>query len=260
MPGRGDVVLAVDVHNVHTDIGLFEGDELVEVWRLGTQAEETADVLAADLNGLLATRSLRFADIDGSIVSTTVPDLVRTWPEMARKYLGRPMLVVGPGLKTGMPIRIEHPGELGSNRLVNAVAAYRRIGGATVAVDFSTATAFDIVSADGEYLGSVFAPGIDVSFETLVSRAARLPPAIIGAPGAAIGTTTVDALNSGTVYGAAGLCDGIVRRVLDEMDDDTTVIATGSRAAFIAGYCETIDVVAPHLTLEGLSIIHDRNS
>jgi type III pantothenate kinase len=256
---RQDTVIAVDVHNVQTHIGLFEGQNLVENWWIETHADETPDVLAADLNGLLVFRGLRIQDVVGSIVSSTVPNLVRSWSEMARKYLSNPMLVIGPGLRTGMPIRIEQAGELGANRLVNAVAAYERVGRATIVVDFATAIAFDVVSDGGEYLGSVFAPGLDISFNKLLSQAAGLPQTPLGQPSAAIGRSTTEALNSGTVYGAAGLCDGIVQRIADEMEKDPAVLATGPRATFVVGFCEKIDVVDKNLTLRGLHIIHERN-
>jgi type III pantothenate kinase len=257
--GAGGAVLAVDAHNVQTHFGLFEGKELLDDWWTETEADATPDSLAADLAGMLAMRDLDFARLRGSIVSSTVPNLTRAWPRVGERYLGHPMLVVGSGLRTGMPIRIQHPGELGANRLVNAVAAYERVRRACIVVDFSTAIAFDVVSGGGEYMGSVFAPGLDISFDSLIARTASLPATTLERPVASLAGTTEEAMRFGTVYGAAGLCDGIVDRIKLEMDDDAAVLATGPRASFITEFCDTVENVDPLLTLEGLRIIHERN-
>jgi type III pantothenate kinase len=260
-------VLAVDVHNAQTHFGLFERDVLVDDWWAGTRADATPDALASDLAEMLAIRNVGFEDLRGSIVSSAVPNLSRSWPRAGAKHLGQPMLVVGTALRSGMPMRIEHPGELGANRLVNAVAAYERVKQACIVVDFSTAIAFDIVSKGGEYMGSVFAPGLDISFDKIAPRTATLPPtprqaaAPAGSPPAPpAGVAMVAAIRSGTVYGAAGLCDGIVARIQLEMDEDPVVLATGPRASFITEFCDTIEDVDTSLTLEGLRIIHARNS
>jgi len=169
------VLLAVDVGNTQTHLGAFRGEELVEHWRFATVRESTADELGAALRNLLALRRLSFDDLDGSIISTTVPQLGPEWADTARRYLGHEMLVVGPGLKTGMPIRLDNPRELGPDRLVNAVAAHARFGGPCIVVDFGTANTFDVVSAEGEYLGGIIALGVEISLEALTERAARLP-------------------------------------------------------------------------------------
>jgi len=194
-PGRSDnahVLLAVDVGNTQTHLGAFEGAELVEHWRFATVRESTADELGAALRSLLALRGFGFADIDASIVSATVPSLRPQWTAMADRYLGHEMLLVGPGLKTGMPIRYDNPREIGPDRLVNAVAGYERVGGACVIVDFGTAVTHDVVSASGEYLGGVIFPGVEISLEALTERAAALPTIDLTAPRAVLGKSTVD--------------------------------------------------------------------
>lgn len=255
-----DAVLAVDVNNTQTHVGLFEHDALVDDWWIETKADATPDALVTDLRGMLAQRKVGLEEMRGSIVSSTVPNLSRAWPRAAEECLGHPMLVVGPELQTGMPIRIEQPGELGANRLVNAVAAYERVGRACVVVDFNTAIAFDVVSTDGEYMGSMFAPGLDIAFNKPVPRVASFPPANPRQTESPAGVLMVKAIRSGTVYGAAGLCDGIVARIKLEMDDEPTILATGPRASFVAEFCDTIEDIDTSLALEGLRIIHARNS
>jgi type III pantothenate kinase len=199
------------------------------------------------------------ADLRASIVSSTVPQLGPEWSDMASRYLGHDMLVVGPGIKTGMPLRYDNPREIGADRLVNAVAAYDRIRGACVVVDFGTAITYDPVSADGEYLGGIISPGVEISMEALTTRAAKLPKIDLGPPRQLIGKTTVDAIRSGIIYGFAGQVDGIVRRLRAEMGEDTQTIATGGLAQHIVPYTETIDETDDLLTLTGLRLLHERN-
>src|SRR5438477_8300209 len=218
------MLLAVDVGNTQTHFGVFDGDDLVEHWRIATDAEATSDELAARVAGLLALRGTGFDAIDGAIVSSVVPQLTPGYQAMSERYLGVGCLLVGPGVRTGMPIRLEDPRELGADRLVNAVAAYARFGNACAVVDFGTAVTFDAVSADGEYLGGVIGPGVAISMEALAERAAKLPPIELGeplgGPAGVIGRSTHDSLQSGIVYGFAGAVDAIARRVQRELGTD----------------------------------------
>jgi len=257
---RPAVLLVVDVGNTQTHLGAYRGEELVHDWRFATVRESTADELGAKLANLLALRGLRFEALEGSIVSSTVPQLGAEWRQVGETYLGHRMLVVGPGIKTGMPIRYENPREIGADRLVNAVAAYDKIGAACVVVDFGTAITFDPVSADGEYLGGVIAPGVEISMEALTERAAALPKIDLVPPRSVIGKTTVDAIRSGVVYGFAGQVDGIVKRLRAELGAETTTIATGGLAAAIVPYTDEIDEVDDLLTLTGLRLLHERNA
>ena len=254
------MLLVVDVGNTQTHFGTFDGERLVEHWRYSTVREETADELGAKLRALLALRGQEFENVDQSIVSSTVPRLNQEWLEVGRRYLGHETMIVGTGLKTGIPIRIDNPREIGADRLVNAVAAYEKVHGAVVVVDFGTAITYDPVSADGEYLGGIITPGVEISMEALTSRAAALPRVDIAPPRSLIGKSTIDAIRSGIVYGFAGQVDSIVRRLRAEMGEDTETIATGGLAGHIVPFTETIDEVDDLLTLTGLKLLHERNA
>jgi type III pantothenate kinase len=253
------LLLVVDVGNTQTHFGTYRGDELVEHWRFATVRELTADELGARLRGLLELRGVGLADLDCSIVSSTVPQLEPEWLTMARRYLDHEMLAVGPGLRTGMPIRIDNPRELGADRLVNAVAAYERVRGPVISVDFGTAVNYDVVSAAGEYLGGVIAPGVEVSLEALTERGAKLPKIDLAPPRSPIGKSTVEAIRSGVIYGYAGQVDGIVRRLQEELGEEAQVVATGGLAGHIVPFTEVIDEVDDLLTLTGLKLLHERN-
>src|SRR4051794_8269284 len=253
------MLLVVDVGNTQTHLGTYDGDELIEHWRFATVRESTADELGAALRNLLALRGLAFGDIDASIVSSTVPQLRPEWTAMARRYLGHSMPLVGPGLKTGMPIRYDNPREIGPDRLVNAVAGYERVGGAGVIVGFGTPVTHHVVSAGGEYLGGVIFPGLEISMEALSARAAALPAIDLTPPRALIGKSTVDAIRAGVLYGYAGMCDGIIERLHDELGE-FTALATGGLAGAVVPHCRTIDIADDLLTLTGLRIIWERNS
>jgi type III pantothenate kinase len=253
------MLLVVDVGNTQTHFGVYRDGELAEHWRFATVRDSTSDEIGAVLSNLLGLRGLGFADLDASIVSSTVPELGVAWPEMAGRYLGHEMLVVGSSIRTGMPIRIDNPRELGADRLVNAVAAYDRVRGSCVVVDFGTAITYDAVSAAGEYLGGIISPGAEISIEALSSRAAKLPKVELAEPRALIGKSTVDAIRSGIVYGFAGQVEGIVRRLRHELGS-TRVIATGGLAQGVVPFIrETIDEVDDLLTLIGLRLIWERN-
>src|SRR6059058_2009151 len=227
------MLLVVDVGNTQTHIGAFRGDELLEHWRFATVRESTADELGAALRNLLALRGLGFDDLDASVASSTVPELGPEWVTTAERYLGHAMLLVGPGVKTGMPIRMENPRELGPDRLVNAVAAYERFQGPCIVVDFGTANTFDVVSGAGEYLGGIIALGIEISLEALTERAARLPKVDLEEPRSLIGKSTIDAIRSGVIFGMAAQVDGIVHRLRAELGEDADAIATGGLADHI---------------------------
>jgi type III pantothenate kinase len=253
------MLLVVDVGNTQTHIGTFEGEALVQHWRFATVRTSTADELGAALRALLALRGMEFRDLDASIVSSTVPQLRPEWTAMASRYLGHEMPVVGPGLRTGMPIRYDNPREIGPDRLVNAVAGYARLGGPCVIVDFGTAVTYDIVSRLGEYLGGVIFPGVEISLEALTERAAALPRIDLVAPRSLIGKSTVDAIRAGVVYGYAAQVDGIVGRLRAELGPETAAIATGGLAGVIVPYCESLDETDDLLTLTGLRLLWERN-
>jgi type III pantothenate kinase len=254
------MLLVVDAGNTQTHLGMFDGERLVEHWRFATVRTSTADELGAALRNLLALRGLAFADVTGAIVSSTVPQLRPEWTDMAARYLGQQMAVVGPGVRTGMPIRYDNPREIGPDRLVNAVAGHARLGGPCVVVDFGTAVTHDVVSAEGEYLGGVIFPGLEISLEALSDRAAALPKIDLTEPRTLIGKTTVDAIRSGVLYGYAAMVDGILARLRAELGAGTKALATGGLAGLVVPYCEAIDVVDDLLTLTGLRLIWERNA
>ena len=255
------VLLAVDVGNTQTHFATWDGERLVEHWRFATVRESTADELGAALRNLVELRGVGLADLNASIVSSTVPQLIPEWVEMGRRYLGHEMAVVGPGLRMGMPIRIDNPRELGADRIVNAVAAYALVGGPCVAIDFGTAITYDAVSGAGEYLGGIISPGVEVSLEALTERGAKLPTIDLAEPRSLIGKSTVDALRSGVVYGYAGQVEGIVVRLRAELGPETRTIATGGLAGYVVPYTRkgTIDAIDDLLTLKGLRLVHERD-
>jgi len=249
------VLLAVDVGNTQTMLGLFEGEQLTDHWRLATERTRTGDELGVLLGGMLDLDA-----VDGICLSTTVPPLVREWERVAARWAEAPLLVVGPGIKTGLPLRYDDPREVGPDRIVNSVAAKERYGAPCIVVDFGTSTNFDVVSPEGEYVGGVLAPGIEISMDALFARAARLVRVDFAAPETVIGKTTVAGLQSGLVYGFAGQVDGIVQRIRGELDaPEAPVVATGGLADLIAPHTATIVRVDPFLTLEGLRLVWELN-
>ena len=253
------MLLAVDVGNTQTHIGMFSDGSLVEHWRFATVRESTSDELATVLVGLLELRGLALKDIDGAIVSSVVPQLVHEYDGVSERYLGGVVKIVGPGIKSGIPIRTENPHEVGADRLVNAVAAYDHVGAACIVVDFGTAITYDVVSAEGELLGAIISPGVEISMEALSERAARLPKVELEEPKELIGRSTQASIQSGVIYGFAGQVDGIVARLRQELGVEATTIATGGLATSIARFCEEIDEVDDLLTLTGLRLLWERN-
>ena len=254
------MLLVVDVGNTQTHFGVFRGEELADHWRFATVRESTADQVGAALRNLLGLRGYSFDDLDASIVSSTVPQLEPEWTEMADRYLGHTMLVVGPGTRTGMAIRYDNPREIGADRLVNAIAIRERFGGPAVCVDFGTATTFDVVSREGEYLRGAIMTGIEISLEALSERGARLPRIDLAPPRSVIGKNTIDAIRSGVVYGYAGAIDAILRRLYDELGERADVIATGGLSHLVAPYSEEIEEIDDMLTLTGLRLLHEKNA
>ena len=253
------MLLVVDVGNTQTHFGICRAEELLEHWRFATVRQSTADQLGAALSNLLELRGYAFSDLEGSIVSSTVPQLEPEWVAMAARYLGHEMHAVGPGTKTGLAIRYDNPREIGADRLVNAVAMRARFDGPAVCVDFGTATTFDVVSEQGEYVGGSLMTGIEISLEALSERGARLPKVDLAPPKSVIGKNTIDAIRSGVVYGYAGAIDAILRRLYAELGRRPAVIATGGLSGLVVPYTEEIDEVDELLTLTGLRLLHERN-
>jgi type III pantothenate kinase len=248
------VLLAVDVGNTQTVFGLFEGVELAEHWRVATEAHRTGDEL-----GALIASFLDLEKVDGICLSSTVPQLVREYESFAERYARADLLVMGPGVRTGMSIRYDDPREVGPDRIANAVAARDRYGSPCIVVDFGTSTNYDVVGPDGDFAGGVVAPGIEISMGALAARAARLFSVDFATPPTVISQTTVGALQSGLVYGFAGQVDGLVERIRGELGSEAPVIATGGLADLIAPHARTIEKVDPWLTLEGLRLVWDHN-
>ncbi len=254
------MLLTVDVGNTHTVLGLYDGDRLVHDFRIESSRTRTVDEYHVLLHALLSVGGLARREVEASILASVVPPLTETLVEAVDRAFDHRMLVVGPGIKTGMRILYENPREVGADRIVNAVAAFERFKGPVIVVDFGTATIFDCVSADGDYLGGAIAPGVQISAQALVSRAAKLLPTEVAKPPRVIGRNVVHSIQSGLVFGYVGLVDGLVRRIQREMGCETAVIATGALAALIAEDSETIEEVEEYLTLDGLRILYERNA
>jgi type III pantothenate kinase len=254
------MLLTVDVGNTNIGFGLFEKERLVYQFRCESARQRTADEYAVLVRQMLALRDVDHKGVDSAIIASVVPTLTDVMSGMIRKAFVREAMVVGPGIRSGMPILYENPREVGADRIVNAVAAYERVRGAVIVVDFGTATTFDCVSTKGEYLGGVIAPGIQISADALFSRAARLHRVEIALPPKVIGRNPVHSMQSGIVYGYAGLVDGVVERIKKELACPCAVLATGGLASLIAPQSATIETIDDSLTLEGLRILYERNA
>ena len=257
-------LLVIDIGNTNVSLGVFDYPgaseaKLAEHWRMSTHREVTSDEVAITLHSLFEHAGRRTAEVSDVIVSSVVPPLLPIWERVSSKLFDRPPLVVGPGIKTGMPVRYENPREVGADRIVNAVAAFELFGAPVIAVDFGTATTFDCVSERGEYLGGAIFPGIHTAMEALFARASMLHQVEIARPRSVIGRTTTTALQSGLLFGYAGVVDSMVERIRGELGESARVVATGGLAQRVANETRSIERVEPFLTLEGLRIIFEKN-
>jgi type III pantothenate kinase len=255
------VLLAVNVGNTNTVLGVFRGAELEHQWRTSTETERTADELAVLFGGLLEQADLSFSNqITGVVISSVVPTSTGALRDMVERYFNFPPVIVEPGTKTGMPILTDNPRELGADRVVNALAAFNRYGGPCIVIDFGTATTYDAVSEKGEFLGGAIAPGLQTKNASLSRETARLPQVELQAPRTAIGKNTVDAIQSALIFGTAAEADGMIERMRKEFGGDATVVATGGLAPLIIPHCQFVDEHDPWLTLEGLRLVFERNA
>ncbi len=250
------MLLTIDIGNTNTVLGVFEGEDIKHTWRIKTDARATADELMLVFRGLLHGH-----EVTGVSLCSTVPAALREMRTMlGRYYADLPTVIVEPGIRTGVPLLVDNPKEVGADRVVNTLAASHLYGGPVVVVDFGTSTSLDVVSAKGEFLGGAVAPGIEISVEALAARAAQLRKIELVAPRNAIGKNTVEVLQSGILYGFAGLVDGLVRRIVAELDGDVTVIATGGLAVLVVEHCDTVSIHEPDLTLVGLRLVFEKNT
>jgi len=253
------MLLAIDIGNTNVVLGVFDKEKLVENWRVGTDTQITPDEYAMIFKDLFGFAGLEFRQITGVIISTVVPPLLPVMIEMSHKYFRLEPMVVTHELKTGITMRYDNPKEVGADRIVNAAAAYKLYGGPIIIVDFGTATTFCAVTKSGEYLGGAITPGVKISAEALFQRASKLPRVELVKPAKVIGADTISAMQSGIIYGYAGLVDGIVERMKKELSMEARVVATGGLAELVSPETRTIQEIKPHLTLEGLRLLYEIN-
>ncbi|MBN2343813.1 MAG: type III pantothenate kinase [Deltaproteobacteria bacterium] len=253
------MLLVADVGNTHTVLGLYQGEELQFKWNVQTTKERTSDEWGLTFRSFFELAGLHLNDVSGFVMCSVVPPAVHSLKHGARTYLKTEPLIVGPGVKTGLSIRYDNPKEVGADRVVNAVAGRERFPGASIIVDFGTATTFDCLSSKGEYLGGIICPGIGIALDALVTRAAKLPKVEIARPPSVIGKTTEQAMQSGILFGYAAMVDGLVARLEKEMEPDVKTIATGGLSAVIAKEARSLMYHEPNLTLDGLRLIYEKN-
>ena len=253
------MLLALDVGNTKTAIGVYSDGKWIADWRITTHLDYLADEYYVLLKSLLEDEGLSLGKLSGAVLASVVPPLTTIFEELTVRILGKPPVVVGPGVETGIQIRIENPKEVGADRVANTAAVHKLYGGPAIVIDLGTATTFDVVSKDGDYLGGAIAPGLGISAEALVRRTAKLPKVELQFPERVVGRNTVTAMQSGLVIGYVGLVKELVERLKKELGGSPKVIATGGMAELVAAWTEVIDIVNPRLTLEGLRIIYELN-
>ncbi len=253
------MLLTIDIGNTNIKLGAYAGGELRAHWRMATERLRLADEYAVTINSLFELAGLRRHDVTGCAISCVVPPLTNQFRTLSRSYLGVEPVIIGPGVATGLRYEIDTPDQLGGDRVANSLAAFRKYGGPVIAIAFGTATAFDVITAEGAYIGGAIAPGIGISADALFRLAARLYQVELARPPQVIGKNTVHYMQSGLILGYAGLVEGLVRRMHDELGGPCTVVATGGLAEVIAGETGAITVVEPYLTLDGLRMIYEMN-
>ena len=253
------MLLVIDVGNTNVVVGVFRGEELLDHWRMSTIRDRTTDEYGVTIMNLFRFNGLNPEDVEAVIISSVVPPLMPAMERVSLRYFDTEPVIVGPGTKTGMPIKYDNPREVGADRIVNAVSAYEKYGGPLIVIDFGTATTYCVINEKGEYLGGAIAPGIAISAEALFQRAAKLPRIEIRNPGQVICKNTVSSMQSGILFGYVGQVEGIVERMKRDIQGKPRVVATGGLATLIASETDCIDVVEPLLTLKGLRLLYEKN-
>ena len=253
------MILVIDVGNTHTVIGVYKDEKLLGHWRISTNLKKTEDEYGILIKGLLDNSKLSLADIKGIVISCVVPPIIWILKKMSADYFKVSPIIIGPGIKTGIYIKTDHPNEVGADRIVNAIAAYKLYGGPVIIIDFGTATTFCAVNKDGVYLGGAIAPGIEISAEALAEKTAKLPKIEVSKPQHSIGSNTIAAMKSGIFFGYLGLTNELIRRFKKELGEDSLVVATGGYSELIGNECNLIDKINPFLTLIGLYLVYEMN-